>query len=160
MASLWNPSVFSAITTLLDEKNISYKHIQHEPTLTSADSARARWEDLKIWGKALLIKVNKAFCLFVMSAEKKLDTKKVRAHLGSKKMRFATPQELADLTWLVPWSVPPFWEPVLPFPLYVDISITQNEKIAFNAGLLTDSLIFDVKEYLIVTQPEIFDFCE
>lgn len=60
MTSLWNPSIFESITTLLDEHNIPYTYVQHEPTLTSADSAKARWEDLKIWGKALLIKVKNA----------------------------------------------------------------------------------------------------
>ncbi len=160
MTSLWNPVIFESITTLLDQHKIIYKQIEHEPTLTSADSAKARGEELKVWWKALLIKVNKAFSLFVMSAEKKLDTKKMRAHLWSKKSRFATHEELKEMTGLVPWSVPPFGEPRLPVPLYVDMSITKNKKIAFNAGMLTQSLILDVKDYLTVADPEIFDFCE
>lgn len=62
------------------------------------------------------------------------------------------------MTNLVPGSVPPFGSPILPFDLFVDNSIVQNEKIAFNAGSLTDSIIMEVKDYLVVALPNVFDF--
>ena len=49
--------------------------------------------------------------------------------------------------------MPPFGQPITPFELYVDVSITRNERIAFNAGSLTDSLILPVPEYLRVAGP-------
>jgi prolyl-tRNA editing enzyme YbaK/EbsC (Cys-tRNA(Pro) deacylase) len=55
--------------------------------------------------------------------------------------------------------VPPFGEPILPLPLYVDRAIEANQRIAFNAGSLTDSVILDVSDYLRVACPtEIFEF--
>jgi Ala-tRNA(Pro) deacylase len=51
-----------------------------------------------------------------------------------KKICFAIAEELVQLTGLVPGSV-------LPFDLFVDDSLLANEKTAFNAGSLTDSLI-------------------
>ena len=62
------------------------------------------------------------------------------------------------LTGLVPGSVPPFGEPILPFPLYVDDSIIANERIAFNAGSLTDSVILSVVDYRTIALPELFTF--
>jgi len=53
-----------------------------------------------------------------------------------KKIRFASTEELLQLTGLVPGSIPPFGYPLLPFELFVDASILANEKIAFNAGSL------------------------
>ena len=74
-------------------------------------------------------------------------------------MRFATRDELAEQTGLVPGSVPPFGEPILPFALYVDAAIKENARIAFNAGSLTDSIIMPVNEYLKISRPtHIFAF--
>ena len=63
-----------------------------------------------------------------------------------------------DLTGLVPGSGPPFGEPVLPFPLFVDESIEANDRIAFNACALTDSVVLSTVDYLRVAGGEIFRF--
>jgi len=75
-----------------------------------------------------------------------------------KKIRFATAEELKELTGLVPGSVPPFGQPILPFELYADESILANEKIAFNAGSLEDSIILRVEDWLAAARPEVFRF--
>ena len=152
--------VFQKICNWLDTNKIVYKSLEHEPTYTSEDSAKARDEDLSIGGKAILMKVDGTFLLFVLSASKKINSKRVKEHVGAKKIRFSTSQELFDLCKLVPGSVPPFGEPVLPLKLYLDKSILVNEKIAFNAGSLTHSVVLRTTDYLEVAKPEIFDFSE
>jgi Ala-tRNA(Pro) deacylase len=131
----------------LEEHGVHYRHVSHEPTPTSQDAARARGEPLEIGGKALLIRAAEDYHLFVLSAALRLDSTAVRRALGAKRTRFATADELLEITGLVPGSLPPFGEPILPLPLYVDRSILANERIAFNAGSLTDSIIMDVADY-------------
>ena len=109
-------------------------------------------------GKALLLKVDDVFRLFVLSADRKLDSAAVKKHFSAKKTRFASPEELHQLTGLVPGSVPPFGAPVLPFPLYVDPSVFENDRIAFNAGSLTDSVVMAVSDYRRLAVPEVFVF--
>ncbi len=152
--------VLLSLCQFLDSHEIRFRKLDHEATKTSEESARVRGEPLEIGGKALLLKVQHDFRLFVFSAAWKLDSAAVRARFQARKLRFATPQELADKTGLVPGSVPPFGEPILPFPLYVDTSITKNERIAFNAGSLTTSIIMEVADYLRVAQPEVFPFSD
>ena len=149
---------FHAIKNLLDEHSITYREVHHEPTPTSAEAAKARGEDISIGGKAILLKVGKVFNLFVLSAALKVDSARIKAHFKAKKLRFASAEELLDLTGLVPGSVPPFGTPLLPFTLFVDRSIRQNERIAFNAGSLTDSIVMDVEDYLKIASPTVFDF--
>ncbi len=154
-----NTDIHQAIRDLLDEHGIVYRAVHHEPTHTSEESARARGESVRIGGKALLIKTADVFRLFVMSAALKLDNAAIRHKLGTRRTRFATREELKDLTGLVPGCVPPFGEPILPFPLYVDESIQANDRIAFNAGSLTDSIIMPVEDYMRITKPkEVFRF--
>ncbi len=152
-------TVLEIILKMLDEAGCEYRHIHHEPTHTSAEAAHVRGESIKIGGKSLLLRggsgVNATYALFVLSAALRLDSVATRKILHSQRSRFATPEELMATTGLVPGSVPPFGDPVLPgVPMYVDQSIFDNDRIAFNAGSLTDSIIMQVSEYQQVANIE------
>ena len=151
-------AVYQSIRDYLDSLAITYRAVEHQPTFTSEESAKARGEDVRVGGKALLIKTGDVFRLFVLSAALKLDTEALKRRFAVKKTRFATADELKELTGLVPGSVPPFGKPILPFDLFIDESITRNERIAFNAGSLTQSLILSVPDYLKAAQGEVFSF--
>ena len=129
-------SMYSTLCALFTREGVSYRTIHHAPTLTSEDSAWVRGEDMRIGGKVLVVKVGENFRLLVVSAARKLDSLAIKHHFAVKKIRFASTEELLQLTGLVPGSIPPFGYPLLPFELFVDASILANEKIAFNAGSL------------------------
>jgi Ala-tRNA(Pro) deacylase len=150
--------VLERIRLFLNEQSVPFRELHHEPTRTSEDSARVRGESIEIGGKALLLKVDDDFRLFVLSAALRVDSQAIRERLGARRSRFATPEELLEMTGLVPGSVPPFGRPILPFDLYVDESITRNERIAFNAGSLTDSIFLSTADYLRFAKPEVFRF--
>ncbi len=150
--------MFEKIKDWLDSQSIEYRVVHHEPTKTSEESAQARGEDLSTGGKAIVLKIDQDFKILILSGAKKLDSSAVKKKFGAKKVRFANREELLELTGLVPGSVPPFGRPILELDLYVDNSIVNNEKIAFNAGSLTDSIIMSVKDYLKITNPETFNF--
>lgn len=153
--------ILPAIRRLLTDANIVFREVHHEPTRTSEESAKARGEELRIGGKALLMKGDDGFRLFVLPADRKLDSGAIRREFGWKKMRFATPDELNELTGLVPGCVPPFGPPILPFELCLDQAATQNPRIAFNAGSLTDSIILSMSDYLAIAKPShVFSFSE
>lgn len=146
------------IRAWLTQEGVSFREVHHAPTRTSEESAAARGEELRVGGKALLIKVDDTFRLFVLSAHRKLDSAAIRQHFGARKTRFATPEELMRLTGLVPGSVPPFGAPILPFPLYADPSVFENDRIAFNAGSLTDSMVMPMEDYRRLAVPRVFPF--
>lgn len=104
------------------------------------------------------MKVGDTFRLFVLSAARSLDSAAIKRHFAVKKTRFATGEELKSLTGLAPGAVPPFGRPILDLDLWVDRSIVNNERIAFNAGSLTDSIIMSVRDYLTIARPEVLDF--
>jgi Ala-tRNA(Pro) deacylase len=147
-----------AIRQLLEAEDVVYDELYHEPTMTSEASARARGADLRIGGKALVLKLGERFGVFVLSAACKIDSAAIKQHCGVKKIRFASATELYELCGLVPGAVPPFGPPILPCDLYVDASILQNRRIAFNAGALTYSISLAVEAYLRVAKPTVFRF--
>ena len=150
--------VLDEIRAWLTRENVPYREAHHEPTRTSEESARARGESMGVGGKALVVKVDDMFRLFVLSAARKLDSAAVKKYFSAKKTRLATPEELMLMTGLVPGSVPPFGEPILPFRLYVDPSVFANDRVAFNAGSLTDSMVIPIEDYRRLANPEVFTF--
>ncbi|MEM7394507.1 MAG: YbaK/EbsC family protein [Verrucomicrobiota bacterium] len=140
------------------ENDVAFREVHHQPTFTSEASAAARGEELSTGGKALVLKIEGRFVLHVLSASRKADSRAIKAHFKARKMRFASADELLDLTGLVPGSVPPFGPPILDLELYVDTSIVENEKIAFNAGSLTDSIVMSTADYLRLAQPTVYSF--
>jgi prolyl-tRNA editing enzyme YbaK/EbsC (Cys-tRNA(Pro) deacylase) len=153
-------TIFEHLTQFLTAQPIVFRTVHHEATLTSEASAKARGEDLSVGGKAIVMKIDAEFKLFVLSAALKIDSQKIRNHFNAKKTRFATAGELQQLTGLAPGSIPPFGKPILNLAVYVDASIVRNEIIAFNAGSLTDSIIMPTKDYLKITQPVILEFSQ
>jgi prolyl-tRNA editing enzyme YbaK/EbsC (Cys-tRNA(Pro) deacylase) len=146
-------AVLEQIRRQLRDAQVPFREVHHPPTYTSEESARARGEELRNGGKALLIKTDDVFRLFVLPADCRADSGVIRRELGARRTRFASREELLQLTGLVPGSVPPFGPPVLPFELNVDKQIRENERIAFNAGSLTDSIVMSVADYLRIARP-------
>lgn len=152
-------AILQSIREFLTAAGVSYREVHHEPTFTSEESARARGEEMKIGGKALVMRGDDRVLLFVLPADRKADSGAIRRELNIRKLRFADKDELLGLTGLVPGSVPPFGEPILPFPLYVDAAIRENDRIAFNAGSLTDSIVMEIEDYFRVAKPaKVFSF--
>ena len=152
--------VFDQISQLLVEQGVPFRAVHHEEALTSEASAKARGEKLEIGGKAIVMKVDAEFKLFVLSAALRIDSQKIKRHFGAKKIRFATADELAGLISLKPGSIPPFGKPLFTLDLFVDTSITRNDVIAFNAGSLSDSIVMSTAEYLKIARPTILDFSQ
>lgn len=148
------------IRTHLKGLGTPFREVHHAPTKTSKASANARGESLEIGGKAILLKTDEVFRLFVLSASRRIDSAAIRRQLKVKKIRFASQDELFNLTGLLPGAVPPFGPPILPFELFVDPSILTNERIAFNAGTLEVSFVLTVADYIRAAAPKVLAFAE
>ena len=151
-------TVLEHIVKILREAGVEWRQVRHAPVRTSQEAADIRGEPLEIGGKAIVVKAEQQFHVVVISAARRLKSSRLKRALSARKLRFATPQELKDLTTLVPGSVPPFGEPILPLPLHVDASILEQDRIAFNAGSLEDSIIMNQTDwYRIAGEPGVIE---
>lgn len=150
--------VHQRILQWLDGQGVAYRHLEHPPTRTSEQSAQARGAPLEIGGKTLLLLRPEGFGLFVLSAARKLDSRAVRKHFGVRRLRFATDDELRELTGVVPGCVPPLGRPIIDLDLFADPSVLANEDIAFNPGSLRHSIIMRTADWHALVRPEIFTF--
>src|SRR5580693_8364082 len=84
-------SVLESIRELLTSQAATFREVHHPPTFTSAESAIARGEELRVGGKALLLKgEDDQYRLFVLPADRKVDSSAIRKKLGFKRLRFAS----------------------------------------------------------------------
>lgn len=147
-------SVHDRLVRLLTEAGVSFRQLHHEPTPTSADAARVRGEPIGSGAKALLLKADDRFRLFVLPGDRRLDSASVKRQLGLSRLRFASKEELMAQTGLTPGAVPPFGHPVLPFELTADVTVGQiYPTVAFNAGSVTDSIIMSAADWERVAKP-------
>ena len=150
--------VLERIVKALNDAGLTWKQIRHEAVRTSEEAAEIRGEPLAIGGKAIVVKADQTYSLIVISAARRLQSSRLKKALSAKKVRFATPDELLELTTLVPGSVPPFGEPILPLSILVDQSIMEQKKIAFNAGSLCESIIMNRADwYRVAGEPPVID---
>jgi Ala-tRNA(Pro) deacylase len=153
--------VLDAVRNLLTSHGVAFIEKQHGPTLTSAESAAARGEPLGVGAKALLLKTDDVFRVFVLCADRKLDSAAVKRELKVNKTRFASADELKEMAGLVPGAVPPFGEPIFPFELFADVEIgVRYDRVAFNAGSLRDSIILAAADWERVAGPKRFAFAQ
>ncbi|MFH0870127.1 MAG: YbaK/EbsC family protein [archaeon] len=149
--------VFQSLKNFLDEHKISYEYKEHEEVHTSEEAAKARGEDIKIGAKAMILKCDGKFIMFVLSAAKKIDSKKLKRLLDCESLRFATAEEVLKLTGCLPGGVPPFAN-LFGLDLIVDKSVIDNEHMAFNAGERTKSFKILTHNYVQLLSPRVEQF--
>jgi len=96
--------------------------------------------------KPLPTKTNE-YVMIVLLANLRLDNDKVRSVLGVKEMRFATPEEVSQVTsGVLVGGVPPFGN-IFGLEVYVDPKLFENERIVFNAGDRCFSIAIKSEDY-------------
>ena len=144
--------VFERIETFLKQSGASFTVSRHEPVFTSEQAAAVRGTSLASGAKALVIKASEKFVLIVLPADRKLDSKKARDVFGVKSIRFASKQEVEQLTGLQPGSIPPFGS-LFNLPTYCDPALGENPSINFNAGDHAISVQMSYADYVAVEKP-------
>ena len=145
-------SVYDRLVAKLTAANAEYAVSHHAPVFTSEEAAAVRGVALSSGAKALVVKAGERFAMLVLPADRKLDSKKARSVLGVKSIRFATKEEVLEITTLQPGSIPPFGS-LFGLPTYVDPALGVNSSINFNAGDHAISIQTRHEEYLRVEQP-------
>ncbi|MDP3917775.1 MAG: YbaK/EbsC family protein [Candidatus Woesebacteria bacterium] len=150
----------SKIINLLKENDLWFETFEHEAVRTSEEAAKTRTGySLKQGAKALIVRVKKSsekyFAMLVVPADQKFDNVKVKKLLTAKDIRFATREEVKEITGGIDFGgVPPFGN-IFGLKVISDPSLFSNEKIVFNAGDRRFSIAMMSKDYKMLVKPEI-----
>ena|SRR5438128_8696248 len=145
-------TVFERIETRLKQGGVPFTVLRHEPVFTSEQAAAVRGTSLASGAKALVVKAGEKFVLIVLPADRRLDNKKAREVFGVKSIRFASKEEVEQLTGLQPGSIPPFGS-LFNLSTYCDPALAENPSINFNAGDHAVSVQMSYADYVAVEKP-------
>jgi len=155
--------VTEEIQKILTDSGSWYETFEHEPVRTSEQAARTRpGYSLEQGAKALIVRVKKSkseknFVMLVLPANLKIDNKKVKEYYLARDFRFATEEEVLELTdGVQPGAVPPFGN-LFGLEVLVDPKLLENQKIVFNAGDRSFSIAMKSEGYINLVNPKILD---
>lgn len=151
--------VVSRILDLLKQNNCWYETFEHEPVRTSEEAARTRpGYTLHQGAKAMIVKAKGAqtrFVMLVLPADLRFDNSRVKTLLNARDVRFATEQEVLELTGgVLPGAVPPFGH-LFQLEVVADPALLRNEKIVFNAGDRRFSVAMAAEDFKRIVAPQI-----
>ena len=150
-------SVFEQLCELLARSDATFRVLTHEAEGRSDAVAKLRGTSPEQAAKAMFCASKEAvpkLVLAVLPGNQKLDFKKLAQAAGVKKITLAAPALATEITRCEMGAVPPFVfrDDV---SLIVDSGLlARNEKIAFNAGSLSHSIVLRIEDYLRVVNPQ------
>ena len=147
-------AVRARLLARLRQAGISFTESEHAAVRTSEEAAAVRGAPLRSGAKALVLKSGGRFLLAVLPADRTLDSRAARAAAGSRRIRFASQEELLDLTGLTPGAVPPFGS-LFGMETVCDPGLADNRRINFNAGSHRHSVQMDYADWEALEQPRI-----
>jgi Ala-tRNA(Pro) deacylase len=150
-------TVFDRLQRLLSAAGADFTVLRHEPVYTSAEAAQVRGTPLASGAKALMCKLDERFAMFVLPADRKLDSRETRRRLGVRSLRFADPDEVLRITGLAPGAIPPFGS-LFGLPTLLDGRMAEHERINFNAGDHAISISLAYADYVRIEKPELGTF--
>jgi Ala-tRNA(Pro) deacylase len=97
----------------------------------------------------------------VLQGDRYLNLEELRLALGAARLRLATEAEMADLFagCCEVGAMPPFGNGTLfDLPVYVDSSLTTEEKIGFNAGTHRDVVWMRYADFASLVKPKVLNY--
>jgi prolyl-tRNA editing enzyme YbaK/EbsC (Cys-tRNA(Pro) deacylase) len=160
-------AVSKKIIKYLENKKYKFEIIEHKTTYTAFDTARttqkqekkAKPEEI---AKALVIRVDRDYFLALVSADKRLDKKKLLklVNSGRKKSKEKSYKSLdfAKEAWMKKnilgkvGAVPAFKQ-LLGLDIYIDATLAKQKNIYISSGEYEYSIKVPVKQYLKNEEP-------
>lgn len=152
-------TVFDRLSSFLQGQGVDFSVLRHSPVFTSEEAAAVRGTSLASGAKALICKADDQFVLIVLPADRRLASKQVRKEVGVKSLRFATREEVEQLTGLAPGSIPPFGS-LFNLPTRCDNRLSEQPRINFNAGDHAVSISMTYEDFVRAETPSIGNYAE
>lgn len=144
------------IIRLLRAQGAPFEHLKHEATRTSEESAATRGQQgvEAIGIKALILKGkgSKKTVQVCIPANQRLDMKAVADVVGEK-CEFEDPAAIQERYGLTIGGIPPFGN-MLALETFFDQSLEHAQQVAFNCGLLNESIVCPASAVCQIVQPK------
>jgi Ala-tRNA(Pro) deacylase len=143
------------LKSFLDSRKTKYVTISHSLAYTAqeiAASAHIHGRDL---AKTVIVTIDGEMAMAVLPASRKLDLKRLQKAAGARKVELAEEKEFQDrFPGCALGAMPPFGN-LYDMPVYMDESLTEDERIAFNACSHTELIQMEYGDFQNLVKPKI-----
>ena len=134
------------IMNILEEQEIPHEVIEHEAVYTNPVMAEKLGVDVSDTVKNLMLATADGRVIqVVLPGDKRFDAKRVAASAGTKKVSFASPEQVLEVAGCEIGCVPPFGH-LKPVQVYMDRQIMWKQHVYFNPGVHTKSVKIEAKQ--------------
>jgi Ala-tRNA(Pro) deacylase len=151
-------SILKRLKDYLDHEKAPFEVLTHKETFTAPELAQALHVPGKELAKVVMVKADERFVMAVLSANWKVDLKKLKEIFRTSHVRLATEAEFREL---FPdcelGAMPPFGN-LYGLGVYVDQSLTTDEQIVFQAGTRHEAVKLRYQDFASLVRPSIAEF--
>lgn len=139
----------------LDNNDIKYVSIMHSLAFTAIDIAKSVHIPTREMAKTVIIKIDGELAMAVVPATYKVKLDNLQQALGSDNVELAHEQEFNKrFVDCEVGAMPPFGN-LYDMDVYVAESLTEDRKIAFNAGSHSEVIQMDYRDYESLVKPRL-----
>ena len=146
------------VKNVLDTYGISYECIKHATVYTAQEIAAATHIPGRELAKTVMIKAGGKMIMAVLPASQRVDFGLLKEVLGARMVELAREQEFKDMfPGCTVGAMPPFGN-LYGVDVYVEETLTTDERITFNAGSHTEVMRIAYKDFARLVNPKVAKF--
>ena len=141
------------IKEFLDGAGVKYIVVSHAPAYTAQEIAASAHIPGRELAKTVMVKLDGKMAMAVLPASHVVDFDQLKQTAGSEKAELASEDEFRNLfPECEVGAMPPFGN-LYDIPVYAEISLTEDEEIAFNAGSHKELFRMAYKDFTDLVKP-------
>jgi len=143
------------LRSFLESHSIEYSVTVHPRAYTAREVAAAEHLPPREMAKTVVLFGDGEYFMVVIPANKVVDLPEARLTLGSNQVRLASEDEMGKLFPDCELGAMPPFGSLYHMPVYLDSSLTGEDRIAFNAGTHREVLHMNMSDFRALTQPSV-----
>ncbi len=148
----------TSLTKVLDEHQVRYVTLRHSTAYTAQEVAQSAHISGKEVAKTVMVKLDGVMSMAVLRATDKVDLDLLRGAAEAKEAKLAEEDEFRGMFPDVEvGAMPPFGN-LYDMPVFVDTALSEDRRIAFNAGTHKDLIQLEYEAYAKIVKPKVASF--
>jgi Ala-tRNA(Pro) deacylase len=145
----------SKLIDYLDSNNIKYIKITHSPAYTAQEIAATAHIPGRQLAKTVMVKIDGKMAMAILPAPDKVDLNLLKQAAEANEVELAQESEFKNLfPGCEVGAEPPFGN-LYGMEVYVSISLSDDEDIAFNAGSHTELIRLSYADFARLVEPKV-----
>jgi len=150
--------ILRQLVDFLDTNKVKYVNVTHSTAFTAQDVAESAHISGKEMAKTVIVWMDGAMAMVVLSASSMVDFNKLKAAVGAKSIELASESEFKDrFPSCEIGAMPPFGN-LFDMKVLVDTMLAEDKELAFNAGTHHELIKMPYADYERLVKPTLASF--